>query len=170
MTTTMYAFVDQSDLELMFTVERVAQVFSVQAADGSTSGTADPTRIAHAIRMGSAEAARILMPVNDMAGPSFTTPLPDTLKQLVGPLVMHWGAMSRPEYNGDPKTSPYQAAWEQARKDLKEVREAYQRLAKDQKPANIGGQIAMHAPLAVQPFTFLGNASTGDGGFNSGSF
>jgi hypothetical protein len=152
----MSAYVDQADLESMFTVERVAEVFSVQAVDGSTTGVADAATLDGCIRMGCAEIDRILMPVHDLTGPAFSTK-PDTLKSLAGIMVMHRGTLRRPEYASDPKKSPYYEDWKQAREDLKEIRTSLQRLSPAQDPANVGGMVSSSNPVEAQPFYFLPN-------------
>lgn len=166
---TQTALVTQSDLELQFGAERVAEIMSVVASDGSSTGAANATVLAYAIRMGSAEAMRVLLPVYGRYSWDSTT-CPDTLKQLVGILVMHAGALRRPEYARKIEESPYFGSWKQARADLKDLRDAYQELDKAQPPANSGGQIATNAHPDVRPFTFLASATTGEGGFNSGDF
>lgn len=163
------SLVNQTDLESAFTAERVAEIFSVQAADGSTTGI-DPNSLAYAIRMGSAEVARLLIGAGYDVEAMTEVTCPDTIKQLALPIVMHQGMLRRPEYMSDPKKSPYYEAWVQARKDLDELRKAYQRIAKDTPPANVGGQVTSNAHTAVQPFTFLGDPRTGKGGFNDGGF
>lgn len=162
--------VTQADLEAMFTAERVAEVFSVLDATGATSGAVDATSLAFAIRMGSAEAERILMGAYGSSFPFTSTTCPDTLKQLVGPLVMHVGMLRRPAMMARPKDSPYYEAWAQARVDLKEMREGLQRLSKADLPANVGGQVSNGNPTSSQPFVFVADSRTGSGGFNSGSF
>ncbi len=166
----MSAYVDQSDLELQFTAQRVAQVFSVQASDGSTVGTVDADSLAYAIRMGSTIADRILIGAYAASMP-FPEPYLDALKQCVGPLVMHEGMIRRPEYFGtDVKTLPYHAAACQAREDLKEMRNAIQRLDLTIKPANVGGQLTTSQPSNQQPWTFIADSVSGRGGFNSSGY
>jgi hypothetical protein len=165
------SLVSQTDLESAFTAERVAEVFSVQAADGSTTGVADATSLAYSIRMGSAEAARLLIGAGYDVEAMDATTCPDTIKQLVLPLVMHNGMRRRPEYMGKPIADvPYHEEWKQARADLKDLREAKQRVSAATPPANVGGQVRTNAYTTVQPFTFLGDPRTGTGGFNDGGF
>lgn len=166
----MSELVTQADLEAMFTAERVAEVFSVHDATGASTGIVNATALTMAIRMGSAEAERVLMGVYGAHFPYDSTTCPDTLKQLVGILVMHQGMLRRPDCMASPSKSPYFESWKQARADLKELREGLQRLSKTDTPANTGGQIKHNAPSSVQPFTFVGNPHTGEGGFNSGGF
>jgi len=165
----MSAYVDQNDLEQQFGADRVAQAFSVIASDGSSTGAADAGAVAYGIRMGSAEFDRLALGIYGASMP-FAAPYPDTVKQLVGIFVMHGAMLRRPEYNLDPKRSPYLADYMQARADLAEIRSAQQRIAKTLTPANVGGQVATSQPSNQQPFTFVGDPSTGCGGFNSGSY
>jgi hypothetical protein len=164
------SLVNQDDLEESFSAERVAEVFSVQAADGSTTGIADADALAFAIRMGSAEVARLLIGAGYAIEDMDATTCPDTIKQLALPIVMHRAMLRRPEHLKDPKSSLYFEAWQQARADLKELREAKQRVAAATPPANVGGEIATNNHTSVQPFTFLADSRTGEGGFNSGGF
>lgn len=163
------SLVTQADLEFAYTAERVAEVFSVQAADGSTTGEADADSLAYAIRMGSAEAARMLIGAGYDVESMDADSCPDTIKQLVLPLVMFAGMRRRPEHTvKPPEQVPYFQDWKQARADLKELREARQRVSADIKPANVGTTHSTSAHTSVQPFTFLADPSTGRGGFNDG--
>lgn len=166
----MSALVTQADLEAMFAAERVAEVFSVVDETGTTAGDVDASSLAMAIRMGSAEAERVIMGAYASSFPYTAETCPDTLKQLVGVLVMHQGMLRRPAMMAEPKKSPYYEAWAQARADLKDLRSGFQRLSTTDLPANVGGEVATSNPTAQQPFMFVGNASTGQGGFNSGDF
>lgn len=166
----MSELVTQADLEAMFTAERVADVFSVRDATGESTGEVDSASLTMAIRMGSAEAERVIMGAYASSFPYTAATCPDTLRQLVGILVMHQGMLRRPGMIAAPETSPYFKVWQQARADLKELREGFQRLSTTDLPANVGGQVANHLPVAQRPFTFVGNSSTGEGGFNSGDF
>ncbi len=158
----MSSLVTQSELELMFGAERVAQVFSVILPDGSSSGEADADAVAFGIRMGSAEFERSSFGVYPDGLP---TPVPDTVKQLVGIFVMHGGLMRRPEYASDPKKSPYYADYVQARADLAEIRKATQLISRAVSPSNVGGELAHANPDGAQPFYFMPDPGTGDGGF-----
>jgi len=165
------SLVDQADLESAFTKERVAEVFSVQDVSGVTTGVADAASLAYAIRMGSAEVARMLIGAGYDVEAMTPATCPDTIKQLALPIVMHQGMLRRPDFLGKaPKDSPYFAAWEQARKDLDELRKASQRVAKDIVPANVGGSFTTSARPYQRPHTFLADPTTGKGGFNDGSF
>jgi hypothetical protein len=165
----MSTLVSQADLEAMFTAERVAEVFCVQTVAGGTTGVVDSTSLTMAIRMGSAEAERVIMGAYGSSFPYTADTCPDTLKQLVGVLVMHQGMLRRPDCMAKPDKSPYFEAWKQARADLKDLREGFQRLSTTDLPANVGGQVSNHNPTTSQPFFFVPDA-TGSGGFNSGGF
>lgn len=165
----MSAYVTQSDLEQQFGVERVAQAFSVILPDGSSTGAADPASIAYGIRMGSAEFDRVVIGIYGDSMP-FADPAPDTVKQIVGIFVMHGAMLRRPEYQGDPKKSPYFADYQTARSDLEAIRKAQQRIAANIAPANVGGEIANSLPVTQQPFFFVPDPTTGTGGFGSGGY
>lgn len=162
------AFVDQNDLEMQFSKERVAQVFSVQDSSGNNTGVVDPTTLTYAIQMGSAEAVRILIGAYGDAMP-FVAPFPDTLKQLVGPLVMHAGFKRRPEYNGKPEESPYFQDWKQARADLEKLRTSAQRLDTT-RPGNVRAVVQTSRPDGFEGGYFAANMQTKRGGFNDGDF
>lgn len=166
----MSEWVNQDDLEKAFTPEKVAEVFSVQQGDGSSSGAADAAALTYAIRMGTAEIERVILGAYAGKLDYIATTCPDTLKQLVLPCVMHQGMLRRPEFMRDPKQSPYFEVWKQAREDAKGLREGYQRIAANVDPANVGGQITNSAPTVRKPHTFLADPRTGKGGFNDGSF
>lgn len=172
----MSAYVTQTDLENQFGAARVAQVFSVVNPDGTSTGTADATTIAYAIRMGCAEVDRILLGVlgDSMPFNPDPTQIPDTLKQIAGIIVMHAGVLRLPEAmggaGGDPKKSPYFVDYERARADLKEVRKSEQRLDGSAQPANVGGDIENALPTTQQPWFFIPDPSSGCGGFGSGGY
>ncbi len=163
------SFVTSDDLVQQFTAERVAEVFSVQDSSGATTGIADATALAYAIRMGSAEAERVLLGAYGSVMP-FTAPYPDTLKQLVGPLVMHAGFKRRPEYRGKPQESPYFEDWKQARTDLDQLRIAMQRLSKELQPANTGVSVKQTRPATITKGGYFNADGNGEGGFNGGDF
>lgn len=157
----MSALITQADLELQFGPERVAQVFSLTGPDGST-GSVDSATLVLAISLASAEAERVIWG----AYPATLSPVPDALKQLVGILVMRNGMMRRPEHcRLRPEEVPYFNEWKQARADLKELREGFQRLpAPAPAPKNVGAQVQGPA------FVFTPDASTGTGGFAGGGY
>lgn len=158
----MSAHVTLSELEAMFGADRVAQVFSVTLPDGSSSGAADAAAVAFGIRMGSAEFDRATFGVYPDGLPD---PVPDTVKQLVGIFVMHGGMMRRPEYADDPKKSPFFSDYVTARADLSEIRKATQLVSRTVSPSNVGGQLTHANPEGAQPFYFMPDPDTGDGGF-----
>jgi phage gp36-like protein len=163
----MSTYVTQADLEAQFTAERVAQVFSVQAADGSTTGSVDSTSLNWCIAKASAEVDEVLFGIHSAAD---LATVPDTIKEIAAVFTMYRGTLRRPEYRGDLKSLPYRQDYEDARDRLMKMREAYLRMSRDYPPANVGGQYTTSLPESVGSFVFNADPSTGTGGFNSGDF
>lgn len=157
----------QTELEAEFTAERVAQVFSVQSVDGTTTGAVDSSSLQRCARMAWGEVTQLLFPVYTE---DQLDPVPDAVMEVWGIFTMYRGLRRRPEYNGDPKAIPMRDDYLDARKRLDAMRDARARISADETPANAGGSYHNHHPEPTQPFTFLGNAETGEGGFNSGGF
>lgn len=157
----------QAELEAEYTAERVAQIFSVQAVDGSTTGVVDSASLQRCARMAWAELTQLLFPVYTEAE---LDALPDAVMELWGVLTVYRGLRRRPEYRGDPKAIPMRDDYLDARKRLEAMRDARARISPTVTPKNAGGQVRTSAPEASQPFMFNGNQSTGCGGFNSGDF
>lgn len=171
MTASTYSFVTQTDLELQFTPERVAQIFSVQDADGASAGTVDAATLAYVIRMASAETFELLYAVTNAQMPFATADIPDTVKEITGIFVMYRGMMRRPEYATVKDSNPYAEAYKLAVGRLEKMRDNRARV-NETKPSNAGGEFTSGTPLNVQPFYFNQDPSSGgdSGGFTSGSF
>lgn len=163
----MSAYTDQATLEEQFSAERVAEIFCVQVADGSTTGATDATTLARCIAYASAEVDEVLRgvyTVEQLATPS------DSVIEITGIFTMYRGSLRRPEYQREPDKSPFYALARFARERLEKMRVAQSRMKPTEEPANVGGQLASQSPVTPAPFTFLSDPSTGTGGFNSGSF
>lgn len=145
----MQAIVDRSDLEDTFGEEAVARAFTKVLPDNTTEF--DDARLQFAIRMGTAEFNRLTMAIFPEGWPA---PYPDTIKQLVCPMVMHWGYLAKPEYQVEPNKSPFFALWGQARADTKELR-GPQRVTPEAIPATHRVSVINHNPESSQPGFFI---------------
>jgi hypothetical protein len=163
----MSAYITQADLVAQFTAERVAQVFSVQSPDGSSTGAVDSTSLNWCIEKGSAEVDEVLFSIHSS---DHLAVVPDPVKEIAGVFVMYRGMLRRPEYRGDLNNLPYRQDYLDARERLMKMREAYLRISRDHSPANVGGLYATGLPESVGPFVFSPDPLTGSGGFNNGDF
>ena len=167
----MAVYVVLADVESRFTKERVAEVFSTQAADGSTPGTADATAFLAAATDASAEFEEIL---GVTYVTPFVTPFDAAIVEIVAVFTMFRGArLRRPEYaTGDAKTTgPYDADYRLALQRAFDLRDNKRRLTNQAiKPATVGGAQTIYLPDAVKPGYFLPNPTTGEGGFSSGTY
>lgn len=161
-------YVDQSQLELRFSAERVAQLFSVQAADGSDSGAVDTATLNAIIVDASAE-------FDSLIGVEFPMPLVQVsgawdpvLVEIVCIFVMFRGASRRPEYGGNDqkKLNPYEKEYQLALKRCVEIKEGKRRLAGNTpRPANQGGEVLNTNPDGITPYWyFWPDPYTGEGG------
>lgn len=160
----------QSDLEARYTAERVAEVFSVQDADGATSGTASGAAVVTACTDASAKVASYLIGVHSDAM-NFGS-VPELVKYHACAIAMYLGMRRRPEIGAmKAETVPYYRDAQDAVAELKLIREGILRVSKDLKPANAGGSVASQLPTELQPSgTFITDPTTGNGGFEGGTF
>jgi len=158
------AYVTQAILEANFSVERVAQFFSAQATDGSTTGAVDAATMAAVIASATDEVNELLIGVTVL--PFVTVPGPVT--EITGIYAMYRASLRRPEYMIDPKRSPFRQQYEDARSRLDSIRKGYMRVSSSEPPKNVGGSIANYLPESIQPNVFLSDSSSGEGGFNDG--
>lgn len=164
------AYCTTADLEARYTAERVAQVFSVQAADGTTAGTADSSAVTAACADASAWVAQFLIGVHASQMPFAT--VPDVVKMYACDVAMFFGMRRRPNNLGKKiEEIPYGHEFLLARDGLKMVREGLLRIDKDSSPANAGGMVATQLPMDLRPAgTFITDPTTGSGGFEGGTF
>src|SRR5579859_8066607 len=101
-------YVTQTDLDARYTSERVAQVFSIQLADGSSTGNADGPSLTATIIDASGELEELLGVTHVVP---FAAPYDPAIVEIVCAFAMYRGtAQRRPEYSPPQQRekSPYE--------------------------------------------------------------
>lgn len=153
------AYHTQADLESRYTAERIAELYSVQAPDGSTTGVADATALAATIADVDAE-------IDSILGGVFTIPLAPVDPVLVGIAcdLNPWTAIKRrPAMLADARNRPYLDRYTDAIAKLKEIRNGERVISATKAGANVGGEVANDQPI-TETFYFIRDRATGAGG------
>jgi phage gp36-like protein len=154
-------YVQQADLEVRFTAERVAEVFSVRASDGSTTGVADDASMHVAALDATTEVNEKLAPV--YATP-FVAPLPASVVEIVAIITMWRGMVRRPEFLTEKNSKPYEMQYRDARTRLQELHDGTSKLDERYRAANSGGAVVNENVETARPFYFTANPDDGSGG------
>lgn len=147
----MPAYCALADLEVRFTAERVAQVFSVQSADGSTTGVADAASVLAACND---VTARISSRLGGVYVVPFVAPIDDVILDLACDMAMWVGIRRRPEFVTQERFRPYADLYKDATAQLEDIRTDKARISAAKVPANAGGVDSYTTPDAATPFYF----------------
>jgi phage gp36-like protein len=159
------AYHAQADLEARWTTERIAEIFSEQASDGSTTGEVNAASLDAAIADSDAE-------IDSILGGVFTTPFED---DDVDPMIVTlacdmtpWnGCRRRPVLLGQPSASMYEKMYDRAISILKEIREGKRIISSNRTASNVGGEVVSDSHVEdATPHYFIQNRTTGEGGLD----
>lgn len=147
----------------------MAEVFSTQASDGSSTGAVDSATLAWCIEKASAEADEMLFGIYTTAQ---LTTVPDSVKEIVAVFAMYKGMLRRPEHRGtESKNIPFRQDYLDARARLVDIRKNFGRISATVDPANSGGETTSNrVDSGDNVFSFIKDSNTGEGGFSSGGF
>lgn len=156
-------YVTLADCVARFTAERVAEIFSVNGADGSSTGSADTTAFAAAATDASAEFDEVVRVTYGGSMPFQGPPYDPAIVEIVAIFTMRRGALRRPEYKPSAKANegPFQCEYAAAMLRCKEIKEGARRLAVDTNasPANSGGEVVTTNDPSARPFYFIADPS-----------
>lgn len=156
------AYHTQDDLEARWTAERIAEIYSVQASDGSTTGEADATAVAAMIADVDAE-------IDSILGGVFDTPFTGTIDPILTAIACDmnpWrGIQRRPAMLADARNQPYKVLHDEAIAKLREIRDGKRILSSARNAENTGGEVVdTYNVEGAQPHYFTRVPSTGEGG------
>lgn len=163
------AYTTQVLLERRFTKERVAQLFSIQQDDGSSTGVVDAATLDACIADASAEFDSILGPVFPMPLSQVGGVWDPVIVEIVSIFTMYRGGSLRPEFTSvvgqATKVRPYADEYKDALARCKEIKSGQRRLAGNAPPPkNQGGEVIVNNPSPnADPMYFWPN-SDGTGG------
>lgn len=155
------AYHTQDDLEDRWTAERIAEIYSVQATDGTTTGEADATAVAAMVADVDAE-------IDSILGGVFDTPLSpvDPLITAIACDMNPWrGIQRRPAMMVDARNQPYKLLHDEAIAKLRDIRDGKRIISANHVAANVGGEVIdTYNVEGAQPHYFTRDPSTGEGG------
>lgn len=163
------AYTTQVLLERRFTKERVAQLFSIQQDDGSSTGVVDASTLDAVIADASAEFDSIIGTVFPMPLSQVNGTWDPVIVEIVSVFAMYRGGSLRPEFamvlGRGEKVRPYADEYKDALARCKEIKSGQRRLAGNAPPPkNQGGEVVVNNPSPNADPMYFWPDSTGRGG------